>query len=123
MFVSPLPDFIWSQVLDPHRDDVFVVAAVEYGDLAVCRDNLMNAPQKIVGEFAGRRGLEWRDFHTLRVHPGEELAHTTVLASGVHRLHDQKNLPLPFRIKNPLLIRKFATQLLKNRQGFLFRLS
>ena len=76
--------------MDPQRDDLLVVRAVEDADPAPLGSVLGDAPQEGVVELLGRRLLERDDLHALRVDARHDVLDRRVLAGRVHRLEDDQ---------------------------------
>ena len=80
--------------MDPHDERLLVIAAVEDADMAAVGQALHAAPEIVVIQLFGGRGLEGEDLAPLGVDPGHDVLDGAVLAGGVHRLEDQQHRPL-----------------------------
>src|SRR5216683_5688203 len=67
------------ELVDPRREDVLVVRAVEDADHAARGNGLVNAPEKIVACFEGRWDLEGGYVAALGIDAGEDVADRAVL--------------------------------------------
>jgi hypothetical protein len=81
--------------VDPHDEDVLVVAAVEDPDVTGDGQGLSDAPEERVLLLLVRGGLEGRDLDALRVDRPHDVAHDAALARGVHALDDEQHRPRP----------------------------
>jgi hypothetical protein len=90
--------------VDAHDENVFVVAAVEYADVAAIGQDLEATPKVVVIEFLGGRRLEGIDLATLRIDAGHDVFDGTVLAGGVHGLEDEEQGPFVLGIEPVLEI-------------------
>src|SRR4051812_2923685 len=88
--VAPAPHRLVDEVVDARDEHVLVVRAVEDPDVAVARRGGVDAPEEVVRELVGRRLLERRDAHALRVRAGEHMLDGAVLPARVHRLQDDE---------------------------------
>jgi len=77
-------------LMDAYHQHVFIMRAVENGDFALGRYLAVDAPQKVVVEFCAGRFFKGGDFAALRIHGGEHLPDSAVLAPGVHGLQADK---------------------------------
>ena len=75
----------------------------------------MNAPQEIMREFLFGRFLERAHVNPLRVDVRKDMLDATILAAGIHRLHDDQDSMLVLRIKEFLLLLKLPLQFAKLR--------
>jgi len=90
------------ELVDPRREDVLVVRAVEDADHAARGNGLVNAPEKIVACFEGRWDLEGGYVAPLGIDAGEDVADRAVFAGGIHSLEDDEQRPLLAGIEDVL---------------------
>ena len=99
-----IPEVVRKEAVLVHTDDedIFVVAAVEDGESAESGGFLVDAPEKIVAKFFGRRGFEAGDVEAGRVDCIEDLADGTVFARRIEALKDEKERAAAFGVENIL---------------------
>jgi hypothetical protein len=84
--VALFPDRFRLQFVDPNGQHIFVVAAVEDHDFAICGCVLVDAPKEVMRCLAGRWLFKTSDMHTLRVYAAEDVLNGATFAAGIHSL-------------------------------------
>ena len=51
LLVALLPNRFWNQIQPPRYEDIFVMGAIENGDVSITRHKFMHAPEKVMSEF------------------------------------------------------------------------
>src|SRR5579871_4724677 len=87
------PDRRGHEAMDPGRQDILVVAAVEDHDLPLAGRPPVDPPEEIVGLLLRGGGPERAHAHPLGVHPLEDVPDDPVLPAGVHPLEDHEEPP------------------------------
>ena len=91
--VTSPPDRLWNELVDAHDQHVLVVGAIEHGHFALARRVRMDAPEEVMVALRGRRLLEARDLHALRIHGADHVPAGAVLAGPVDALQDDQQGP------------------------------
>ncbi len=89
------PHGLGREAVDPNRDDVLVVRAVEDAELAARRQRRVHTPEVVVRQLGRRGHLERGCAAAQRVQAPEDRANDAVLARRVDSLeHEEKALGL-----------------------------
>src|SRR3990172_11071716 len=79
VLITLSPPVLRDELADPDRQHVLIVGPVEDGYVPVTGNVGVDTPQKVVSEFQFGRPTETPDFHTLGIHPLEDIADGPVL--------------------------------------------
>ena len=99
MAVTRLPDFLGVNILHSDCEDVLVVAAVKYNDLAITRHFIVHPPEKIVRQLLFGWFFEWLHVDALGIDFRKNAFDRAVFAASIHRLNNDQNPMLALRIE------------------------
>src|ERR1700733_10199510 len=90
------------KVMNPNRENIFIMGSVEDHGLSFGRSVWVHAPEEVVSEFLGLRLLEPNNPAARWVHSRENVPNYTVLAASVQSLKHYKERVLPLRVHQVL---------------------
>ena len=86
------------------------MTAVEYDDFSLGRCPFVNAPEVVVSEFTGRRLIEARHVHGLRIDAAEDMPDGPILSARIHALEHKEQLLASIHEEALLEVRQFFVQ-------------